>query len=235
MRRAVPAAVVVVGLLGACASESAEVTGTAGGRGEVIHLPATDGPHDVIIAFHGYGGAAGQLEPLGLEDSGAIVLHAQGEEGAWAGAPYAVTSMEEDVAYARALVDAVKKDHEVRDVYGVGYSNGGGFVHALDCAVPGMFAATVTIAPAYYAGALEPCEGNAVHAPRLNFHGDADEVIAVEGGQRHGEEYESSREITAGIAKQGVPATTRIFSGGHDWSGAKDELAGEILEFFGLK
>lgn len=204
-------------------------------REHAIHVPETDGPHDVILAFHGYGGDPEQFSSIEMHVADAIVVYPEGKENAWAGAPYSVTSMDEDVAYVQSILDHLKAEYDIKDIYGVGYSNGGGFVHALDCQMPGVFKATATVAPAFYDGMLEPCDGVEKQAPRLNLQGKDDEVMEPTGGKRHGETYRDSTFVTQEIADKGIPAETRMYDGGHDWAGSPElGLTAMILEYFNI-
>ncbi|MDR7329863.1 alpha/beta hydrolase family esterase [Corynebacterium guangdongense] len=150
--------------------------------------------YPIILAFGGYGdSAASYREYANIEqavDGEAIVVYAQAVNNAWAGAPYAVTTMDEDVDYVRAVVDDVVENYsgDPERVFATGMSNGGGFAAALSCHAPTLVDAVVAVAGAYYNESVTNCRF-AQRVPTLLVHGAHDEMMSFGGGYRHGAAY----------------------------------------------
>lgn len=157
----------------------------------------------VILAFHGWGETAGVMEETtGLNEARAVVIYAEGVDRAWAPAPYARTTGDEDLAFVRALLDDVVSTYPVdrQRIFATGFSNGGGFAAYLSCRMPDTFHAVAPVGAAYYAPIHADCPGQPV--ARLDIHGTDDDVIAYHGGTRHGTPYESVPEVLDGVARR---------------------------------
>lgn len=157
----------------------------------------------VILAFHGYGETAEALQRYSLLDSSAaLVIYGEGVGRAWSPAPYARTSVEEDIAYVRAAVDWVRERYWVKDnhIVATGFSNGGGFAAALACRIPTELSAVAAVGAAYYEDVFDDCSDHPI--PYLDIHGTADRTINYEGGTRWGESYLAVPEVLEGIGNR---------------------------------
>ena len=169
-----------------------------GDRSYRVALPDGFDPahaYPVIMSFGGWqetaeGHAAyAQLHRAVSDD--AIVVYAQGVDDAWGGAPYAETSVEDDVQYVKDVLADLEGRHAIdrSQVFASGLSNGGGMAAALACHSPETVAGVVGVAGAYYAPTVAGCAGGQV--PALLIHADNDTVVAYEGGERHDHPYQS--------------------------------------------
>lgn len=159
-----------------------------------------EGKHyPVIIGYGGWQHTAGQMQGYANLESAAagraIVVYAEGESQAWAGAPYARTSTKQDIAYTRAIIDDLVEHYGAdRDrVTAVGLSNGGGMVASLACHAPELVSGIASVAGAYYNPTVEGCKSGAV--PTLIMHGTNDNVVAYNGGNRHGKPFRSVNDV----------------------------------------
>lgn len=171
-----------------------------GDRDALVSLPAGYDPAvawPVILAFGGWGVSPEQMaSDTGLRDAtDAIVVYARGHADSWAGAPYAVTSTEQDVAYARAIVDTLSSQYTVNRarVYAVGHSDGGAFALSLACRAPDLVAGVVSVSGMFY----DPIDAGCVGAPVpvKIIHAANDDVALVDGGVRHHAPFLSTRAL----------------------------------------
>lgn len=163
----------------------------------------------VIFAFHGLGEDPAVLRDYtGFDDATALVIYGQGVEGSWAPAPYAQTSLDEDLDYVRAVMATVREQYLVDEDrnYATGFSNGGGFAAALGCQMTEEFEAVAAVGAAYYQTVFDDCSSEPM--PYFAIHGTADNVIAYDGGTRHDSEYYSVDEVM-GIMQQRNGCTGR--------------------------
>ncbi|SER88210.1 Alpha/beta hydrolase family protein [Corynebacterium cystitidis DSM 20524] len=190
----------------------------ASGREFLLSVPHNYNPataYPVVLVFGGWQHTAGgtrdyaQVEQVARD---AIVVYAQGVNNAWAGAPYAQTSLFDDISYTREVVDNVAASHTVdrQQVYATGLSNGGGMALALGCHAPDLVAGVAGVAGAYYNPTVSNCAAGVV--PTMIIHGTADDVVAYEGGVRHGAPYLSVDQVTTtmGRKNQCVLPNTRV-------------------------
>lgn len=194
---------------------------TVGGttRSYDVVLPAghsADESYPVIIGFGGWQHDAARTrdyQRFETATDGAIVIYAQGVDNAWAGAPYANTSIDEDIAYVRALIDDASQTFgaDPDRVAVAGLSNGGGFAAALACHAPETIKAAAAVAGAYYSPTVTGCEPGAV--PVLMMHGTNDDIVGYVGGYRHGASFEAAEDVLRTFGdKNGcltVPRTSR--------------------------
>ena len=200
--------------------------------------------YPVVVGFGGWQHTSRQTrdyENLESQFPGAIVVYGQGVDNAWGGAPYAATSISEDVAYTRAVLDDVASRYhaDTSRTVAVGLSNGGGMAAALACHAPETVNAVATVAGAFYSPTVTGCTGGRV--PALIMHGTDDGVVGYSGGTRHGARYESVDAVARTFARnngcsmvasqprsgnvttfdfEGCSAPTRIErveGGGHTW------------------
>lgn len=219
---------------------------------DVVRPPGwqPDVSYPIVIGLGGWQHTAGQTrgyQQLEREvDGNAIVVYAQGEANAWGGAPYAVTSLDEDIAYLRAVIADVRtRDHaDASRVAAIGLSNGGGMATALACHAPDMVDAVASVAGAYYSPTVTGCTPGSVAT--LLIHATNDDVVAYGGGTRHRAHYESVPTVfntfgrknacadfsietpgpaTVTFDRAGCAAPTtlmRLSGGGHTWFTSPD-------------
>lgn len=188
-----------------------------------VALPAfftPSGSYPVIIGFGGWDHDALQFRDYaGLEQAArgeAIIIYAQGINDAWAGAPYASTTMSQDIDYVRAAINDVISNYsgDADRIYATGLSNGGGMAAALGCHAPGLVDAIASIAGAHYTPTVTGCQPGQV--PTLLMHGTHDDAIAYGGGTRHGATYQGAHSTFDSVAwRNGCTASTRQTSDYH--------------------
>ncbi len=156
-------------------------------RTYIVHLPNNHAPAQpaaLVMVFHGGGGNAANAARMSGMDAkadkeGFIAVYPNGTGGranailltwnAWRCCGAALDNKVDDVAFVRALVDAVARDYPVdrKRIYASGLSNGGMLAYRVGCELGDVFAA---IAPV--AGALESDDCRT--GPRVSvivFHG----------------------------------------------------------------
>lgn len=172
-------------------------------REYVLHVGArydVDNPQPmpVMFAFHGWKVQASQF----AHDSGfdhtaawdeAMVVFPQGLEQSWPGAPYSVASFENEDAFVHTILAELDAHYAIdrARVYLTGMSNGAGYAYSLGCRQPHTFAAMALVSGAYYLPVTHNCED--YQLPTLLVHGEQDQIIHYEGGQRHEAEYLAPR------------------------------------------
>ncbi|CAO2647584.1 Nn.00g085060.m01.CDS01 [Neocucurbitaria sp. VM-36] len=172
-------------------------------RSYSYHLPSSynaNNAYPIVIGFHGSSSIGTFLE-LDTKMSEArysgekIMIYPNGVGGSWAGPTYHTgSSVQEDVQFVADLIDDVKGRFCVDDqkVYGVGMSNGGGFIGTLACDPVGsaLFTAIAAHSGAFYTDVNGPANGCAPSKvlPLLEIHGAADNTVKYEGGQGDGGE-----------------------------------------------
>lgn len=165
----------------------------ASGRTFILQLPAEYDPSKqwpLVLAFHGWKETAEAMHEYShFSAAEAIVVFAQGEDKAWAPAPYATSTGAQDQAYVREIIDSVRATYTVNDarIHAVGMSNGGGFAVYLACTMPEYFTSIASVSAAYYEAILKEC--NPAPVGRLDIHGTDDPVVGYFGGTRHGAKY----------------------------------------------
>lgn len=215
-------------------------------REYLLKLPANHDParnYPVILAFGGMGDSAASFRAYaGLEeasDNEAIIIYGQGVDNAWAGAPYAMTTMEQDIHYVETAIHETVSTHggDRERIYAVGMSNGGGMAAALGCHAPGLVDGVVAVAGAYYDPAVTGCDTTDTEetVPTLLIHGAEDSLMDFDGGIRHEATYLGVREVLDAAATRNHcsvhPGSSSLFpescdsdtelvtvtGGGHDW------------------
>lgn len=179
-------------------------------RRYLIHVGTNYRPHapELTPVVFGFGGWKDTPEKFAeysrfeLTDFGAnaIIIYPEGIARAWEGAPYASTRMGDDVHFVRTILNAVDADYRIDRgrVYAVGMSNGGGMAASLACHAPDLVAGVVSVSAAYYEPVVADCAPGAVAT--LDIHGTHDEVIAYQGGMRHGAPFLGAEQVVAGVA-----------------------------------
>ena len=117
------------------------------------------------------------------------MVYPNGIGGAWAGANYSSTTVDEDLQFTWDMLADIRSNFCVDSarIYATGLSNGGGFVGTLACndSVGGEFAAFAPVAGAFYTDATGPqdgCKPARSVTPVMEFHGGADADVFYEGG-----------------------------------------------------
>ena len=166
-------------------------------RTYTIHTPSTYTPttqYPLIIGYHG-------SSSIGLFFSAdthlsspeytanKIMVYPDGIGGAWAGANYSSTTVDEDLQFTWDMLADIRANYCIDSarIYATGISNGGGFVGTLACngTVGGEFAALAPIAGAFYTdnrGPDDGCEPARSPMPIMEFHGGADADVFYNGG-----------------------------------------------------
>jgi len=203
----------------------------------------------LIFVFHGMDEYASRIRSYSNFDiANAIVVYPNGIDQAWAPAPYAETTGEEDLAFVDAIRAGIEDRYTVDSarVFAAGLSNGGGFAAYLGCQRPYEFTAIATVSAAYYWRVADGC--SVIPMKHIDIHGTADEVIEYDGGERHETEYHSVPEMLADAARrnhcsdevilsqvgttavkstyQGCDAPLehiRVGTGGHTWPGSTND------------
>lgn len=180
----------------------------ASGRSFILHVPENYEPGKkwpVVLAFHGWKETAGMMQRYTeLNAADAIMVYPSGVERAWAPAPYAETTGEEDTQFASDIVDSLRATYAVDDdrIFATGMSNGGGFAAYLGCQLPNIFKSVATVSAAYYQAIHASCKGEPVG--RLDMHGTLDPVVDYYGGTRHKERYVAVQEVVAMDAQRNL-------------------------------
>lgn len=178
-------------------------TVTAAGRTRSFTVTGeADGPEDraMVLVFHGskQNGethrrfTGGALDRLTTENR-AVVVYLDGYRGNWNDARAessfpARLEQVDDIAFARAVVDFVRRSHRVdpRQVVAVGYSNGGQMVFRLIHEAPDLLTGAVVVAATMpdRAGFLGPFSEALEHPiPVTLVAGTADRIVPYEGGR----------------------------------------------------
>ncbi|WP_293789910.1 PHB depolymerase family esterase [uncultured Corynebacterium sp.] len=219
-------------------------------RTAIVDVPAhsANRKKPILFMFGGLGVNAAatksQSRLNAIAGKNAIIVHPQGIDNAWEGAPYSKTRRGEDVAFVREMVRSLSKRYNVdtHRVYAAGMSNGGGMAMNLACQAPDLVAGVVSVSGAYYDATMNDCSGRNV--PTMLIHGAHDDVVRYGGGVRHGMHYYGARAafdnaarrnscnmrtlhgvrahaLTAGFTYDGCRASTvlwRAYAGGHNWN-----------------
>lgn len=178
----------------------------ASGRAFILHVPAdydASTAWPLVMAFHGWKQSATDMYGYSeLASAEAITVFPDGKNGAWAPAPYATTSGDEDVAFIRDIVDAVRATYSIDDqrIHATGLSNGGGFAAYLACQMPEVFHSVASVSAAYYETIHQGCADTPVG--RLDLHGTYDPIVDYYGGTRHGMKYQPVPEVLAADARR---------------------------------
>lgn len=185
-----------------------DVNGTP--RHFIVDLPANYDPNRAYPVVLGYSGAWDTADAFRGHSflnkavgSDAIVAYPQGVtdklkgKPAWGGPHYAAQSVEDDAAFARALVAdlAGKYNVDTNRIYATGLSNGGGAALSLACHAPDLVDGVASSAGAYYDATVSNCVPDAT-VPTLIMHHKDDHVININGGANdHGGRYKAARQV----------------------------------------
>lgn len=201
----------------------------------------------ILFVFGGRGQSAADMKNTSrlnaVAGRDAVIVHAEGIDRSWEGAPYSKTRRGEDVAFVREMVRSLSKRYNVdtRRVYAAGLSNGGGMAMNLACQAPDLVAGVVSVSGAYYDATMNNCRGRNV--PTMLIHGVHDTLLHYGGGVLHGMHYYGARAafdnaarrnscnmqtlhgapahaLTSGFTYNGCRASTVLWRadvGGHNW------------------
>ncbi|WP_291037252.1 PHB depolymerase family esterase [Herbiconiux sp.] len=203
-------------------------TVTAAGRTRSFTvIGEADGPEDraLVLVFHGSRQdgeihrrfTGGALDRLATENR-AVVVYLDGYRGNWNDARAessfpARLEQVDDVAFARAVVDSVRRSHRIdtSKVVGVGYSNGGQMVFRLVHEAPDLLAGAVVVAATMpdRSGFLGPFSEASEHPIALTVvAGTADRIVPYAGGRMA---WWARRMFKVGGVALSAPATAEYF------------------------
>jgi polyhydroxybutyrate depolymerase len=162
-------------------------------RSYYLHVPAKyDGskPVPLVVDYHGLGGtgsgeAGSNPYKSVIDPEGVISAYPDGMNGTngtgWNIGPCCNTY--DDVAFAKALVQDVAKAAciDLKRVYAVGFSLGGGMVHRLGCEAADTFAAIAPAASDLVKETVDNCKP-ARPLTVISFRGTADGSVPYSGG-----------------------------------------------------
>lgn len=238
---------------------------TSAGMKREFLLSVPKGAHQrerlpLILAFHGYKEGARQLRQHSqLEKADAVVAFLDGVDNAWAPAPYATSTGEQDLAFVDDVVAQLEGEFSIDTarVFAAGFSNGGGFAAFVGCQRPQEFTGVATVSGAFYQRVSEGC--SQIPMKHIDFHGTADPVISYDGGERHETVYDSThamleeaavrnhcaREEEVRLSDSVVEARWddcdaalahyRIDGGPHVWPGGTADTSGLVSDGFATR
>ncbi len=196
MRRA--AIAIFFAALAASASEEVSIDVGGAARSYVIHLPGgrePAAPAALVLVLHGGGGNAENAARMSRMDAkadreGFVAVYPNGTGGpmgrfltwnAWRCCGIALVKGVDDVAFIRAVVDKVAREHPIdrKRIYATGLSNGGMMAYRLGCEAADIFAAIAPVAGALNTGDCRPFSPVSV----IVFHGTEDGHVRFEGGK----------------------------------------------------
>lgn len=146
----------------------------------------------LIFVFHGYRMTDSSMRKMTeLDKANAVVVYMQGVNTAWAPAPYATTTGDEDLAFFDAVRQEMIDTYPINParVFAFGHSNGGGFAAYTACHRAHQITGIATVSAAYYERVLENCAP--IPTKQIDFHGTSDKTINYDGGVRYGTNYDA--------------------------------------------
>lgn len=181
------------------AIERRQVTSAGLKRDYILSVPRGAKQRDrlpLILVFHGYKEDAERIRQHSqLDKADAVVAFMDGVGEAWAPAPYAETSGEQDLAFVDDVLDQLEGEYSIdrTRIFAAGFSNGGGFAGFVGCQRPQEFSGVATVAGAFYQRVAAGC--SSIPMKHVDFHGTADPIISYGGGERHETVYNSAPEM----------------------------------------
>jgi polyhydroxybutyrate depolymerase len=160
-------------------------------RSYLVHIPASytgASPVPLVFDFHGYSsnaqqqmGADGFRELADQENF--IMVYPEGIGASWnvnGCCGQAGTEMLDEIAFVRAIMDALKRDVcvDLKRVYATGISQGGGMAHHVACLAADIFAATAPVSSDLRTDPCMPVRP----ITEISFRGEADTLDAYGGG-----------------------------------------------------
>jgi polyhydroxybutyrate depolymerase len=183
---------------GGAASAGHDITETVefGGltRSYILHRPpSVSGALPLVLAFHGGGDTAADMEPLTHFDEladreGFLVVYPQGVDNRWADARDGATpANDDDVGFVRALLDDLKRRiaYDPARVFATGVSIGGFFVARLGCEAADRIAAIGVVAATIAISEAARC-APARRIPVVTMHGTDDTFVPADGDATSG-------------------------------------------------
>jgi polyhydroxybutyrate depolymerase len=176
------------------AEHSVVVGGTT--RTYLLHVPtgAPSGPLPLVVVFHGGGGNARNAARMSGMDAKSdeakfIAAYPNGSGpiagglltwNTWRCCGYALDNRVDDVAFIRAMVEAIARDHAIdrKRIYATGLSNGGMMTYRVGCELADVFAAIAPVAGALNTDDCKPSNPVSV----IVFHGKIDQHVPFDGG-----------------------------------------------------
>lgn len=185
----------------------------------------------LIFAFHGYTNNAEAMRQFTqLDKAHAVVVYMNGVGSAWAPAPYAKTSGEQDLAYFDAVRQEMLEEFSIdpAKVFVTGLSNGGGFAAYAACHRSHQITGIATVSAAFYDKVFDDCSPTPVK--QIDMHGTKDGIIDYYGGVRHNEAILSIQDVMANAARRNhcepEPVRAEIRRPGEElvWEGCDAQL-----------
>jgi polyhydroxybutyrate depolymerase len=200
-----------------------------------VHLPPSYDPKvpmAVVLNFHGSSSNAQQEEAFTQLDNkadsaGFIAVHPDGLGGSWNAGTCcepAVMNNTDDVGFVGALLDKLEQELcvDTHRIYATGMSNGAELSHRLACELADRIAAVSAVAGGNLMKTCKPSRPISV----LEFHGDADDMVPIDGDAMH----PSIAETTADWAKRdqctGTPV--RSFDKGDAYCDTHEKCAEDV-------
>lgn len=189
-------------------------------------------PAPLIFSFHGIGETSTQEAELDLLgdtffNNGQIIVYPQAsqpsgeKEVIWQGPPDVDV---DDISFVMDVLDELESELciDTSRVYATGKSEGGGFVGTLACnsTSAARIAAFASVSGAFYINATctdpetvtIPCDPGRTNVPFMEFHGGADFLVSISGGERRDACLPSIRHYMTAWAERNdfdsVPALT---------------------------
>ena len=157
----------------------------------------------LLFVFHGYKMSPQTIRKLtDFDDANAVVVYMKGVDTAWAPAPYAKTTGDEDLEFFDSVRQEMLDTYPVSParVFAAGHSNGGGFAAFTACKRAHQLTGIATVSAAFYDKVYEGCAP--IPTKQIDFHGTNDKVINYDGGTRHGAHYMPNEQVMAEAAKR---------------------------------
>ena len=172
-------------------------------------VPRSDGPHPLLVFFHGAGGDGRMLhDPKGylkpFVEAGFVVIAPQGlsREGGfgagWSFRPEVAPQRDELHFVKQVIADSAQFNIDPARILLSGFSIGGSLTWGLACREPGLARAYAPLAGGFWRPHPQHCAGP---VEMLHSHGWADRVVPLEG-----------RVLRGGTLEQGD-----VFEGLHLW------------------
>ena len=196
-----------------------------GVREYILDLPQdwkSDRPMPLVLAFHGKkqkNSVFRQQAQLSDPDFNkeALVAYPHGIDLQWSGDPTSPPLAEvNDIEFANRLIDHIAQMYciDMRRIYAVGFSNGGGLTQVLACdkALSSKLAAVAIVSGAFYFDhtlkdpLFSSCTPARSPLPVLDFHGTKDPVIHYDGkGTPDGQTYDIAGWCYSWAERNGCP------------------------------
>lgn len=157
----------------------------------------------LLFVFHGYKMTDDSMRKITeFNKANAVVVYMQGANTAWAPAPYAVTTGQEDLDFFDAVRQEMIDKYPINPsrVFAAGHSNGGGFAAYTACKRAHQLTGIATVSAAYYNTVFDGCAP--IPTKQIDFHGTKDNTIKYDGGVRHDADYKPVMEVMEEAAER---------------------------------